>query len=427
MNSASIDVVTENEEVVRKSKLSKKNKLILIGMAVALLICVTIIIVSSQSTSKRLAKQLDLGQKYLEEMDYEQAIVAFNKAIEIDPMSVEAYLGMVEVYIRTTDFETALEYAKKGYEATGDECLKEKLDMLEDEIKSIRLAEQLDLGNKYLEEMDYEQAIVAFNKALEIDPMNAEAYLGLVEVYIRTTDFETALEYAQKGYEATGDERLKEKIDMIESGSIFADNGRIMKTSFYNNEEDLSYYVTYTYNLKGNIDSISAYTPNDVLIDEVEYKYDEEDRCIWGVASFSGIFLEDETPLSRGEYQYDDEGNITNVTRYDDKGNEINHSEYNYESNGHEIIITYYPDGGYYRDESDAEGNRISYERYDSNNKLITYTERKYDNGHCIEYWYDSEGKLTSYVDYECNSQGEVVKAIDYDADGNITNMWSDD
>jgi hypothetical protein len=40
---------------------------------------------------------------------------------------------------------------------------------------------------------------------------------------ILVSDFETALEYAKKGYEATGDERLKEKIDMIKSGNTCAE------------------------------------------------------------------------------------------------------------------------------------------------------------------------------------------------------------
>ncbi len=53
------------------------------------------------------------------------------------------------------------------------------------------------------------------------------AYLGLVEVYIRTGDFDTALEYARKGCEMTGDERLKEKIAMIVSGNITASNIRL--------------------------------------------------------------------------------------------------------------------------------------------------------------------------------------------------------
>ena len=42
---------------------------------------------------------------------------------------------------------------------------------------------QLDLGNKYLEEENYEQAIAAFKAAIEEDPENEEAYSLLARVY----------------------------------------------------------------------------------------------------------------------------------------------------------------------------------------------------------------------------------------------------
>lgn len=80
-----------------------------------------------------------------------------------------------------------------------------------------KLQEQLDLGAKYLEAMDYERALTAFNTALSIEPQNADAYLGIAEVYMKTNENESALEYAREGYEVTGDERLKEKVDMMES------------------------------------------------------------------------------------------------------------------------------------------------------------------------------------------------------------------
>jgi Tfp pilus assembly protein PilF len=412
MDNIGMDVVTENEKIVNKSRFPKKNKLILIVIAVALLICVTIIIVSSQSTSKRLAKQLDLGQKYLEEMDYEQAIVAFNKAIEIDPMSVEAYLGMVEVYIRTTDFEIALEYAEKGYEATGDERLKEKIDS----IIAVQLAEQLDLGNKYLEEMDYEQAIAAFNKALEIDPINADAYLGLVEVYIRTTDFETALEYAKKGYEVTGDERLKEKIDMIESGSIFAENGWKMKTSYYNNDNELNYYITYTYNLKGEIATATAYAPDDSLIDKVDYKYDENGRKIWGADDIVSDYDGTSSPLGRGEYVYDDNGRFISIKYYSADGRFRSWSEFEYKEDGNTVVTQHLRDGEYI----ESEGNQTRY--YDEKGNLIRYDEKEYDeNGYRTSYkGYDRDGNLLYYTEYEYDENGRLIKSTHYNANGEV-------
>ena len=48
----------------------------------------------------------------------------------------------------------------------------------------LTLDEQLDLGMRYLNELDYENAIIAFSAAIEIDPRNAQANAGLYAAYI---------------------------------------------------------------------------------------------------------------------------------------------------------------------------------------------------------------------------------------------------
>ena len=49
--------------------------------------------------------------------------------------------------------------------------------------KEAKVQEQLDLGSKYMAELDYESAIVALNKAIKIEPKNVDAYKMLAEVY----------------------------------------------------------------------------------------------------------------------------------------------------------------------------------------------------------------------------------------------------
>jgi Tfp pilus assembly protein PilF len=64
--------------------------------------------------------------------------------------------------------------------------------------------EQYDLGMKYLEDGNYQEAVTAFEAAIEIDPKQAPAYLGLAEVYIAQNDFDKAAEILQQGIDATG-------------------------------------------------------------------------------------------------------------------------------------------------------------------------------------------------------------------------------
>ena len=79
------------------------------------------------SPENRISRQLDLGQKYLEEQNYEQAVVAFNKVIEIDPMSVEAYLGLANAYVGLGDMDSAIAILEEGYEVTKDENINQML------------------------------------------------------------------------------------------------------------------------------------------------------------------------------------------------------------------------------------------------------------------------------------------------------------
>lgn len=89
------------------------------------------VIIFNSTDGARFRKQLNLGQRYLSEMNYEEAVVAFNQAIEINPRNADAYLGLADAYLGLGDEEAAFAALKKGYEATGDERLKARIDEME--------------------------------------------------------------------------------------------------------------------------------------------------------------------------------------------------------------------------------------------------------------------------------------------------------
>ncbi len=73
--------------------------------------------------------------------------------------------------------------------------------------------EQYDLGVRYLSEGNYEEAIIAFSAAIEIDPKRAEGYMRLAEAYEAIGETENALEVLRSGLEATGDVALSALIE----------------------------------------------------------------------------------------------------------------------------------------------------------------------------------------------------------------------
>lgn len=111
----------------------KKDKKTVVIIGIALFLCVIVVgifVIVANSTDRKLARQLELGQKYLEELDYEQAIIAFTKAIEIDPNCLNAYLGMADVYADMENMEVAVAILEEGYKLTANEMIRQRLDEL---------------------------------------------------------------------------------------------------------------------------------------------------------------------------------------------------------------------------------------------------------------------------------------------------------
>ena len=121
-----------------KERMSKKKAAaVVIIAAAAAVILILALLFASGSKARDLSKQLDLGKRYLEEMDYDNALIAFNKAIEIDPKNVDAYIGAAEAYIGKGDRESAEKILEKGLENVQDsELLKKSLeDLTGEEVK----------------------------------------------------------------------------------------------------------------------------------------------------------------------------------------------------------------------------------------------------------------------------------------------------
>ena len=111
----------------------------------------------SKSAEERWQEQYDLGQQYLLEENYEEAIVAFTAAIEIEPNQIDAYLNRAEAYLLSGESEESI---------------------------ALALA-------------DYQQA-------LNLDDTLAKAYLGIADAYSWQGEYDAALEILNEGLDKTG-------------------------------------------------------------------------------------------------------------------------------------------------------------------------------------------------------------------------------
>jgi tetratricopeptide (TPR) repeat protein len=85
-------------------------------------------------------------------------------------------------------------------------------------MQPLTAAELLYLGEKYLLELDYEQAIVYFEQLIDIEPRNPRGYTGLAEAYLALGDTDKAREALERGFEATdGNRSVQRALDRLEA------------------------------------------------------------------------------------------------------------------------------------------------------------------------------------------------------------------
>ena len=142
-----------------------KKKKIVIAAAVLLVLAVLIGVGTVYATNKAKSKsKTDLGNKYLTEAKYEEAIIAFEEAISIDKKNVDARIGASRAYVA---------------------------------IKKVDKAEKV------------------LTDGLGYTPKEAKLYLELATVYLGENKIEDAIKILDEGVNKTNGDDLKKKLKEI--------------------------------------------------------------------------------------------------------------------------------------------------------------------------------------------------------------------
>ena len=123
--------------------------------------------------------------------------------------------------------------------------------------KETRVQEQLDLGSKYMAELDYESAIVALNKAIKIDPKNADAYKMLAEVYEKSGRLDDARATLEK---------------VLDLDDLLSDN----KDEINNRIKNLDFLVAIS-KLPGEYDEPTVLELSNIGSNDIYYSIDTKD------------------------------------------------------------------------------------------------------------------------------------------------------
>ena len=165
--------------------------------------------------------------------------------------------------------------------------------------------EQYDLGIRYLSEGNYEEAIIAFTTAIEIDPKMSETYLALGNLYIELGDYEAAAKILEQGVSNTNDTSLQELLDDVKK-LVSIDFDNLVSDAF--SYTDAGESSSFEYHIpKINIDDAAIAQLNQEIYAGLEYDHIASDIAAYGFADHSA------------SYQWSVNGSILSlVTKTDD-------------------------------------------------------------------------------------------------------------
>lgn len=141
-------------------KKGKKILIFIVSIIVILLITTNgFLVFYLNSPSMKAKEQLELAQNYLLDLEYEQAVAAFDLVIELDPKNIDAYLGLAEAYLQMGKPEKALRTLQRGYDETEDEIFWDMIEELEQQLNR----EQTDLNIVQIDTTQYPSITVYFS------------------------------------------------------------------------------------------------------------------------------------------------------------------------------------------------------------------------------------------------------------------------
>ena len=180
--------------------------IISVVVLVGAIISVTMLL-SRDSTDRPLsaAELLQLGEKYLLELEYEQALVQFLAVIEVEPMNPRGYTGAAEAHVGLEQPVEAINIVHTGMKTIGEpETVGQPLFVwLED------------FGDLMFTDERFDLSALAYEALLAENPQSEYAY-KLAQAYIASGRIDEAIELLKRMADLFGDDGLRWEAERLE-------------------------------------------------------------------------------------------------------------------------------------------------------------------------------------------------------------------
>lgn len=145
-----------------------KKKVIVIGVAIiaVILIAAGAIAAILHNSTDLYTQRIEAGYRYLESGDYEQAIVMFNQAIEMDNSREDAHLGLYSTYVKMGDNEMAKRVIRAAVGVSDSDRIQKLLEQIE-EMESGNGSSKIESG--LLDDENVEVVDKGYNLVLNVE------------------------------------------------------------------------------------------------------------------------------------------------------------------------------------------------------------------------------------------------------------------
>ncbi len=250
----------------------KRQSKLVIGITAGMLLVAVVVIIAvlmaSSSDSKKYARHMEAAQRYMDELDYEQAIVEYRAAIEIEPNNVEAYQALAEIYVQTGDYEAAIAVLNQGIGQTGSEELAvyiEEVQAAYEELQVLAEAsaqeEKTSINNVRIQEEQPKEIYEEQGSSVEAS-VREEEQIEIEQEEVHP-DQEVPQEEMRDSQENTARNGEREETVYNDDGSYiiyeYDANGHLVKEALYKAGGTLDEYWIYEYDADGNYAGETVY------------------------------------------------------------------------------------------------------------------------------------------------------------------------
>lgn len=173
-----------------------KRRVVIISIIIVLAVVIIGLTTANAIQNRAVRSQMNLGNKYLTEGNYQEAVLAFEKAISIDTKNVEARIMLTEALVnadKPKDAETVLKEGIALNSRNGELYAK--------------------LADLYITSNRISEAESVLKEGIGNSPRSAGLYTKLADLYIAQDRFDEAFGLLDSGYSNTNDSGIQGKLN----------------------------------------------------------------------------------------------------------------------------------------------------------------------------------------------------------------------